>query len=132
MLKRFSLLDWIIGFQGIYYLFTGFWPFVHLESFEAVTGSKDSTFLLHMVSALIIVIALTLLSSLGKEKPLPVLVLATLTPVAFMLIEIVYRAQIEWVYFMDFAIEAIVLASIVYGHIRSKKPPVELNEAEEK
>lgn len=132
MLKSFSLLDWVIGFQGLYYLFTGLWPFIHFESFESFTGPKGSDFLLHVVSALIIVIAVTLLSSIRRDKLLSILILATLTPIAFMLIEIIYRAQIEWVYFLDFGIEAVILASIIYGYIRSKKPSESLNEAEEK
>lgn len=121
MKKRFSLLDWVVAVQGSYYLLTGVWPIVHLESFEAVTGPKDSIFLLHMVSALIIIVAITLLVSLRNEKTVSILFLAVGTPLSFMSIELFYRAQIRWVYFIDFAIEAIILAAIAYGYISSKR-----------
>lgn len=126
--KKFSLLDWVFAFQGSYYLLTGLWPVVHLESFETVTGPKDSIFLLHMVSALIIVVAITLLLSLKNEKTRSILFLAVGAPLSFMSIEIFYRAQIQWVYFLDFAVEAIILAALAYGYIASRRQVSESSE----
>lgn len=121
MKKAFSLLDWVLGIQGSYYVLTGIWPFMHLSSFEAVTGPKNNIFLLHMVSALIIVIGIALLLSIRQEKTRSIIFLATGSPLAFMVIEIIYRAQIHWVYFLDFAVEVILLAAIGYGYFRYKK-----------
>ncbi len=122
MIKQLSLFEWVLGIQGTYYLITGLWPFLHLRSFETVTGPKDDIFLLHMTSALIIVIAGALLLSLRQEKTPPVLFLAVFSPVAFMFIEILYRSQINWTYFIDFAIQAVILAALVYSYVKSKKP----------
>lgn len=46
--------------QGVYYLVTGIWPFVHLQSFLAATGPKTDIWLLKTVATLITVIGIAL------------------------------------------------------------------------
>lgn len=53
--------------QGIYWLVTGIWPFVHLRSFLWVTGPKEDIWLLYTVSVLIIAIGGVLLAA-GLRK----------------------------------------------------------------
>ncbi|MDX5483183.1 MAG: hypothetical protein LPK07_16000 [Hymenobacteraceae bacterium] len=47
--------------QGLFWLLTGIWPFVHLGSFLWVTGPKEDIWLLYTVSVLIIAVGGTLL-----------------------------------------------------------------------
>ena len=47
--------------QGIYWLLTGVWPFLHLPSFLWVTGPKEDIWLLYTVSVLITAIGAVLL-----------------------------------------------------------------------
>ncbi|WP_266205103.1 hypothetical protein [Pontibacter kalidii] len=49
--------------QGAFWLVTGVWPFVHLESFVWVTGPKQDYWLLYTVGLLISVIGATLLAA---------------------------------------------------------------------
>lgn len=49
--------------QGLYWLVTGIWPFVHLPSFLWVTGPKEDIWLLYTVSVLITVIGGILLAA---------------------------------------------------------------------
>ena len=53
----------LAGIQGLYYLITGIWPLVHMESFLAVTGPKTDLWLVQTVGALIAVIGAMLLAS---------------------------------------------------------------------
>ncbi|GHA80588.1 hypothetical protein [Pontibacter akesuensis] len=53
--------------QGLYWLVTGIWPFVHLPSFLWVTGPKEDIWLLYTVSVLITVIGGVLLAA-GLRK----------------------------------------------------------------
>jgi len=49
--------------QGLYWVITGVWPFLHLQSFVWVTGPKQDYWLLYTVSVLITVIGAVLLAS---------------------------------------------------------------------
>jgi len=56
-------LSLVAVLQGIYWLVTGVWPFIHLKSFVWVTGPKNDYWLLYTVSVLITVIGGTLLAA---------------------------------------------------------------------
>lgn len=92
---------------------------VNADTFQAITGPKPSLFLLHIVSVLILICSIALLLALKKDKTREVLFLALALPVGFMAIEIIYRAEIRWVYFLDFAIQAVILALLIYGILRT-------------
>jgi hypothetical protein len=47
--------------QGWYYVVTGLWPILHIQSFEQVTGPKTDDWLVKTVGVLITVIGATLL-----------------------------------------------------------------------
>ena len=55
-------LHTIQRFQGIYYALTGLWPWLHIQSFMAVTGPKTDLWLVQTVGALALVIGLALLA----------------------------------------------------------------------
>lgn len=49
----------IAGVQGIYFLLTGLWPLVSIESFQWVTGPKTDLWLVYCVGCLVAVIGVT-------------------------------------------------------------------------
>ena len=51
--------------QGVFYLLTGLWPFVHLRSFLKVTGPKRELWLLYTASVLICAVGAALLRGGG-------------------------------------------------------------------
>src|SRR3954468_1606822 len=53
----------VAAVQGLFYLATGLWPLVHIESFLAVTGPKTDLWLVYTVGVLIAVVGLVLLSA---------------------------------------------------------------------
>ena len=87
--------------QGVYYLMTGLWGLLHIESFMAVTGPKFDIWLVKMVSVLIIVISLVLLlSGYRKKVTLEIIVLAFGSAIGFIAIDVYYVAidRIDEVY----------------------------------
>lgn len=58
MKKQIALLPAV---QGAYYLVTGLWPVIDIDSFMLVTGPKDDLWLVKMVGLLAASAALTLL-----------------------------------------------------------------------
>src|SRR5438876_11959918 len=56
-----ALARGVAGLQGLYYLATGVWPLVHMESFLAVTGPKTDLWLVRTVGVLVAVIGAVLL-----------------------------------------------------------------------
>lgn len=113
-MKR-AFLDYVIGLQGLYYAITGLWPVISSDSFEQVTGPKNSLFLLTVTGLMIAIIGAALLLSFSKDKTREILFLALATPLAFIIIEVIFRASIRWVYFIDFAIEIIVFMLVLFG-----------------
>lgn len=58
-----------IGFlQGAYFLVTGVWPLLHIESFITVSGPKTDLWLVKTVGSLITVIAIVILTASFKKN----------------------------------------------------------------
>lgn len=58
----------VLSVQSFYYLLTGLWPLVHIQSFMAVTGPKTDLWLVKTVGALICCSALSLLTYLFRRE----------------------------------------------------------------
>ncbi|GAA0548397.1 hypothetical protein [Chitinophaga japonensis] len=105
-----ALLLWA---QGVYYLLTGLWPFLHYASFEKVTGPKTDVWLVKTTGALIMVIGLQLLGvALWQETVQASTVLAGAgAALALLLVDVVYVAKkvIRPVYLADAAAELVLL-----------------------
>src|SRR5437773_3974332 len=81
--RLFGVLCWV---QGTYYLVTGVWPLVSIETFQMVTGHKTDHlptgreadhWLVMTVGTLITAIALAILLAAWRRRPSPeVIVLA--------------------------------------------------------
>jgi hypothetical protein len=100
--------------QGLYFLFTGLWPMVHMRSFLIVSGPKTDLWLVRTVALLIVVIAVTLLDSTVRGAiDKDTFLLAVGSSVALGLIDIVYvaKAVISPVYLADAVVEALLIGA---------------------
>ena len=94
--------------QGGYYLLTGLWPLVHMESFERVTGRKTDKWLVRTVGLLAAAIGTGLLQA-GSRGHLPreLRTVAQLSALGFIAVELptVLRRRISPIYLADAAAE---------------------------
>lgn len=105
--------------QILYFLLTAAWPFVHLESFLAVTGPKTDLWLVKTV-ALLLLPYILLIVYIEKIKNSPFIMLSIiLGSLGLAGIDLYYYVKgiIRWVYLIDFALELIF---IIYWAYRMK------------
>ncbi|MBT1702250.1 hypothetical protein [Chryseosolibacter indicus] len=105
----FRTLLWI---QGCYTLLTAIWPLVDIHSFMLATGYKTDIWLIKTVGALLIPVALTMLSFLFIDTDQrPVFILGSLTSAAFISIDFYYALNdvISDIYLGDGIIQIIFL-----------------------
>ena len=98
--------------QGLYFLATGVWPLVHVESFLAVTGQKTDLWLVYTVGVLVGVVGLVLLNAVRLRRITPdVVLLACGSSVALAGIDVVFVARrvIDPIYLADAAAQAVLL-----------------------
>jgi len=102
----------ISAIQGVYFLTTGIWPLVHVESFQAITGRKTDNWsgseidhwLLNTISVLIVAIGLTLLTAaVRRNVSAEIAVLAIASSLGLTAIDVFYvsRGIILPVYLVD-------------------------------
>ncbi|HEX6964461.1 MAG TPA: hypothetical protein VF166_01605 [Gemmatimonadaceae bacterium] len=99
--------------QGIYYLATGLWSLVDIESFERITGPKMDRWLVKTVGTLLVIDGAVMTLAVRRERVTPEVALLGLgTALGVAAIDVVYalRGRISPVYLLDAAAE-IVLAS---------------------
>lgn len=102
----------VCAVQGVFYLATGIWPLVHIESFVAVTGPKTDLWLVDTVGALIAVIGLVLLNAARAGRVTrDIALLGTCVAAALAAIDVVFvtRHVIDQIYFADAAVEALLI-----------------------
>jgi hypothetical protein len=102
----------LAALQGVYFLTTGVWPLVHMESFLAVTGQKTDLWLVQTVGALIAVVgAVLLLAAASGRVTWEVLALGAGTAAALGAVDVVFVARdvIPPVYLADAAVEAVLI-----------------------
>lgn len=108
---------WLALGQGVYFITTGVWPLLHIESFERVTGPKVDRWLVKTVGVLVTVIGGVLLLALRRREVTPeVVTLAAGSAGALAAIDVVYvaRERIRPIYLADAAAElALVSAWLV-------------------
>ena len=105
-MKVFRTAVWL---QGMYILFTALWPILHIQSFLAVTGPKTDIWLVKTVAALLIPIALCLLSyTVIQTNRLPGILLGATTSIAFIIVDFHYALNnvISEIYMLDGLVEA--------------------------
>lgn len=108
--------------QSIYFLFTGIWPLISIESFQAVTGPKVDLWLVKMVGLLAAAVGLSLLiATVYKRLLLETFILAVGSATSFAIIDIVYAlsGRISPIYLLDAAVQVILIILVSIGWLRS-------------
>ena len=108
--------------QSIYFLFTGIWPLISIESFQAVTGLKVDLWLVKMVGLLAAAVGLSLLiATVYKRLLLETFILAVGSAASFAIIDIVYAlsGRISPIYLLDAAVQVILIILVSIGWLRS-------------
>lgn len=123
--RSVKLFAGVIVTQGFYTLITAIWPLVHIDSFIFVTGPKTDVWLVKTVGALLIPIAVTLLSYLFiKSDPRHAILLGSLTAVAFICIDFYYALTnvISDIYLADAILEILFLTAWMVVAWRNQQP----------
>lgn len=107
--------------HAAYILLTGIWPIVDIRSFMMVTGPKEDIWLVKTVGALLIPVALCMLSYLRiTTSKWPVIILAIGISIAFMCIDIYYATTdvISDIYLADAAAEFVFLSGWIFVAVK--------------
>ncbi|HWH08765.1 MAG TPA: hypothetical protein VNX21_06160 [Candidatus Thermoplasmatota archaeon] len=105
------LLAWA---QGAYYVATGAWPMLHVDSFQWVTGPKTDVWLVRTVAVLVLAIGATLLLSAWRLRVGPeAVLLAVLSALGLGALEVVYvlDGTLRPVYAADAAVEFLLVGA---------------------
>jgi hypothetical protein len=108
--------------QGVFYLMTGLWPIIDIESFQQVTGPKTDLWLVRTVGALIAVIGVVLISAARRRRYTDeIVILAVGCALALAAIDLVYAlsGRISAIYLADAAAEIALAALWGIGWLRS-------------
>jgi CHASE2 domain-containing sensor protein len=117
----FTVLLWT---QGFYFLCTGLWPIVSIDTFQIVTGAKTDHWLVMTVAALVTAVGVTLLFAAWRRRdPAEVAVLAITSSVALTAIDVIYvtRAVIPPIYLADALVEVALIVAWTIALIRSRR-----------
>jgi hypothetical protein len=126
-MKAYRLL---LRLNGIFYLLTGVWPLVHINSFMAVTGPKTDIWLVKTVGLLITACSIGMLSASFRKRFQPDVVLIILGFAAFLTwVDIYYVAtDVIWpVYLADALVEILLILLWLWWWFR-KKPALQAEE----
>jgi energy-converting hydrogenase Eha subunit E len=100
--------------QGAFYLATGVWPLIDIDSFQAVTGPKVDLWLVRTVGVLVSVIGVVLITAARRRRiGLEVALLAVGSALGLATIDAVYALSgvISPVYLADAVVELALVAA---------------------
>jgi hypothetical protein len=118
---RSRLFGFLLAAQGFYFLATGVWPLVSIETFQQVTGPKtdhlvtgreSDHWLVMTVGVLVTSIGVTLLATWWRNtSPIEVAILAMTSAAALLAIDVIYvwRGVIAPIYLADAAVEGVLI-----------------------
>ncbi len=111
--------------QGVYYLITGVWPLISIDTFLMVTGPKTDLWLVKTVGALIAVIAVALLAAV-RNPSFPITLLALASAAVLTAVDVIYVAEgvIPPVYLLDAAAEVVLIAWWVVALFLQSRGPL--------
>jgi hypothetical protein len=98
--------------QGLYYVISGAWALLHIESFQKVTGPKTDLWLVKTVGLMLMGIGGGLIFAGVRQQFDPALVfIAIASAAALLAVEVVYvyKGVISPVYALDAAAEAVFI-----------------------
>jgi hypothetical protein len=129
-----SLATALLWLQGAYYVLTGLWPLVSIQTFEMVTGVKTDNlptgrqadhWLVMTVSVLVTAVALTLLTAAWRRAMyVELAVLAIGCALGLTAIDVTYvtRQVIAPIYLLDAAIQLPLIAAWIVSLARENHP----------
>ena len=109
--------------QGLYYLITGLWPLISMDTFLAITGPKTDLWLVDTVGVLVTVIASVLLFAAARHQITSAIwLLAIGSAAALTIVESFYalRGVIWSVYLLDAVLEVGLIALWVIALVRTR------------
>jgi hypothetical protein len=109
--------------QGLYYLLSGLWPLVHMESFVSFTGPKTDLWLVDTVGVLVTVIGAVLLFAAARHQVTSAIwLLAIGSAAGLTIIDGFYalRGVIWSVYLLDAVAEVVLIALWAIALVRSR------------
>lgn len=115
----------IAAVQGFFYVATGVWPLVHIDSFMAVTGPKTDLWLVYTVGVLVAVVGAVLLCGARSGRVTPeVTLLAVGAALGLTGIDVVFvvRNVIPPIYLADAAAELVLVAAWTLAAMLSGSP----------
>lgn len=118
-----TLITGLLWGQGGYYLATGVWPLVDIETFEKVTGPKTEDWLVVTVGVLVASIAIALLvAAYRRQNSVEIAVLAICSALGLTAIDVIYVAQrvIAPIYLADAAVEVVLIGLWIVALVRSR------------
>lgn len=119
--RVFHLLCWV---QGAYYLATGVWPLVSIDTFQLVTGPKTDHlptgreadhWLVNTVAVLVIAIGLALLTAALRRPSLEIVVLAVASAGGLIAIDGIYVAR--QVILPIYLVDAVAQLILIFGWV---------------
>jgi hypothetical protein len=114
--------------QGIYYLITGLWPLLSLDTFERVTGPKTDYWLVKTVGLLVLVEGIVFLVAAWRRTAAVELAMLALGSAAVLaLVDVVYSAGrvISLVYLLDAFLQGALIAGwcrVLFHHKKRHAP----------
>jgi hypothetical protein len=108
--------------QGWFYLLTGLWAIVDVDSFQRVTGPKTDVWLVKTVGVLVIVIGASLLTAARERRyDASIVLLAVGSALGLAGIDLVYAlgGRISPIYLLDAAAE--LLLAVLWGVARTRR-----------
>lgn len=114
--------------QGGYYLVSGVWPLLSLDTFQAVTGRKREPWLVRTVGVLVAIIGGVLLrGGLRRQLPSDLALLGAGSALGLAGVDVVYvaRGRISPVYLFDAVIEMLLAAGWAWarGNLPAREHP---------
>jgi hypothetical protein len=118
-----SLARGVAALQGLYYLSTGIWPLVSMDTFLLVTGPKTDLWLVETVGLLVGAAGLALLVAAWRGLSPDAVTLAVGAALALTGIDVVYvtRRVIPPVYMLDALAEVVLLAGWVMAALQANR-----------
>ena len=110
--------------QGVYFLATGMWPLLHLESFESMTGPKADKWLVRTVGMLVGVTGALLLRAAVRDRVTPeISALGVASAASLGAVDTLYaiRGHVSRIYLADSAVHGAFVAG--WAQARDKATP---------
>jgi len=115
--------------QGVYYLGTGIWPLLSLESFQWVTGAKTDHWMVMTIGVLVAAIGLGLLVAGLRRRVSPeIVVIAVVAALGLTAIDVIYvtRGVLHPVYMIDAFAELVLIIGWLLSALRTSHGAVRL------